>query len=302
MNEIVILTPSYNRAKTLTKLYESLIKQGDNNFEWLIVDDGSTDETRVLVKKMKMEGKIKIKYIVQQNGGKARALNRGFSYCDYASVFVVVDSDDYLLPSAIKTIQDYLERYRDNKEVGAFFFHYQTPSGSILKPDGKVIDSDKMLTRYQYNNIYKKNDGCICYLNKAVKKYRYPEFSGENYVGPTVIQLEMANEYKIIFSPKIVGVAEYLDGGLSKSGRLLRVKNPMGMLYYVKLMLSSKSNIFTQMKYALSIWPYAKYANKSFLDIVKMVRRPILLCSTYIPGQILYLYWNKKFKKSLNTD
>lgn len=98
MNEVVILTPTFNRAHTLTRLYESLKEQSDGKFDWVIIDDGSTDDTKSLIDKMIGENLLNIRYVFQENGGKARALNKGFLHCSYASVFMVVDSDDYLLP------------------------------------------------------------------------------------------------------------------------------------------------------------------------------------------------------------
>jgi glycosyltransferase involved in cell wall biosynthesis len=294
MNDVVILTSTYNRANTLTKLYISLKSQNDNNFSWLIIDDGSTDNTKELVEDMINENKIDIKYVYQENGGKARALNKGFLQSSNAMVYVVVDSDDYLLPGAVEIIKKYLKEYCANERIGALFFHYNTPDGKVLKPKGELIKKDYIMSPYEYNRIFGKNDGCICYLKRVIEKYKYPEFEGEKYVGPTVIQMEMADEFKIVFSPKVIGVAEYQKGGLTQSGRRLRLKNPMGMIYYAKLMMSSKSSVFTQFKYAISIWPYAKIAKKSFIDVVRMVGRPILLLVTYIPGQILAIYWNGK--------
>lgn len=296
MNDVVILTPSYNRANTLSKLYESLKQQNDTNFNWMIVDDGSSDNSKELVEGMIKEKKININYIYQTNGGKARALNRGFLECNYASVFVVVDSDDYLLPTAVEVTKDYLKRYGDDGEIGAFFFHYNTSDGKVLKPRGKLIENDHVMTPYVYNRTFGKHDGCICYLKRVTEKYKYPEFKEEKYVGATVMQLEMSDEYKIVYSPEVIGVAEYQEGGLTQSGRRLRLKNPMGMIYYAKLMMSPKASIFTQIKYAISIWPYAKIANKSFFDVVRMINRPFLLGISYLPGQLLHCKW----KNTLN--
>ncbi|WP_085990887.1 glycosyltransferase family A protein [Oceanobacillus senegalensis] len=293
MNDIVILTPTYNRANTLPRLYESLKVQIDNNFKWLIIDDGSTDKTSTIVAGMLKEKKINIDYIYQENGGKARALNKGFSLCESALVFAIVDSDDYLNPSAVSTIKKYLTRYAGNKKIGAFFFHYNTTDGNVLKPKGQPIKVDHEMTPYEYYRNFGKHDGCICYLNKVTNKYKYPEFEGEKYVGPTVLQLKMSDEYKIVYSPEVIGVAEYQEGGLTQNGRQLRLRNPMGMMYYAKLMMSPKANISTQFKYAISIWPYAKIANKSFFDVIRLAKRPFLLGISYFPGQLLYLKWRK---------
>jgi glycosyltransferase involved in cell wall biosynthesis len=296
MNDIVVLTPTYNRANTLPKLYNSLIKQENYNFNWLIIDDGSTDGTKQLIEEFKNEKIINIHYIYQTNGGKARALNTGFSKCAVNTLIMVIDSDDYLIPSAITTVLEYNNKYENIKEVGGLFFHYNTPDGKLLNFNSSQITKDEILTRYEYNKKYKQNDGCICYFGKAIKKYRYPEYDGENYVGPTVIQLEMADEFEFVFSPNVVGVAEYLDGGISKSGRSLRLKNPMGMLHYCSLMISPKTSRLTQLKYSISIWPYAKLAKKSFFDVLNYVNKNFLLSISYLPGQILYLKWRKFLK------
>ncbi|MPM22746.1 hypothetical protein SDC9_69204 [bioreactor metagenome] len=204
-----------------------------------------------------------------------------------------MDSDDYLINNAVEKIQSYINKYKDKEEIGAFFFHYKTEDGNIIKPIGYIINEDKVMTRYEYNNQYIQNDGCVCYFGKVVKKYIYPEFEGEKYVGPTVIQLLMANEYKMVFSPEVIGVAEYKEDGLTHIGRQLRLRNPMGMIYYAKLMIDSKAKISTQIKYAISIWPYASIAKKSLIDVMNLVERPILLLLSYVPGKILAIYWKK---------
>lgn len=294
MNDIVILTPTYNRANTLPKLYESLKKQENYNFNWLIIDDRSTDGTRKLIEDFINEKIININYYYQNNGGKARALNKGFSKCGINTLIIVVDSDDYLLPTAINTFLEYNNEYENNEEVGGLFFHYNTPDGKLLNFSGNEITKDEILTRYDYNEKYKQNDGCVCYFGKAIDKYRYPEFDGEKYVGPTVIQMEMSDKYKFVFSPKVVGVAEYLIGGLSKSGRKLRLENPQGMIYYCNLMITPKVSLFKQLKYSISIWPYAKIANKSFSEVINSVSNPIFLVLSYFPGLILFYMWKKK--------
>lgn len=101
--KLTILTPTYNRGYILNRLYESLLNQTDNDFEWLIVDDGSTDDTLNIVESFKKENKLKIRYIRQENGGKHRALNVGICTIESDWTFIV-DSDDYLLPEAVHEI------------------------------------------------------------------------------------------------------------------------------------------------------------------------------------------------------
>ena len=97
---ITIITPTYNREKKLTKAYKSLVKQTDKNFEWLVVDDGSTDNTKDLINKFKKEKKIKIRYIYKENGGKHTALNVGTQKAK-GELLLILDSDDYLDVKAV---------------------------------------------------------------------------------------------------------------------------------------------------------------------------------------------------------
>ena len=98
--KVTVLTPTFNRAHTLDKLYRSLICQTCADFEWMIVDDGSTDNTKDLIESYIRENNFKISYYYKQNGGKHRALNYGIKNVDSELTFVV-DSDDWLTPNAI---------------------------------------------------------------------------------------------------------------------------------------------------------------------------------------------------------
>ena len=101
--KLTIFTPTYNRAYTLKKLYASLIEQINQNFEWLIVDDGSTDNTEEVVKQWVDEKKITIRYFKQRNGGKQRAHNKGVEICN-TELFICVDSDDYIVKDSVDKI------------------------------------------------------------------------------------------------------------------------------------------------------------------------------------------------------
>ncbi|WGV12258.1 glycosyltransferase family A protein [Psychrobacter maritimus] len=93
---ITILTPTYNRAHTLPKLYQSLIEQTNYSFEWLIIDDGSNDDTEALIKTYQVESNFSIRYYKKNNGGKCSAINTGVIHAHYEWIFIM-DSDDSLL-------------------------------------------------------------------------------------------------------------------------------------------------------------------------------------------------------------
>ena len=106
MKTVTVFTPTYNRAYTLPKLYNSLCRQTSVDFMWLVVDDGSTDNTEELIKGWQEENKVLIEYHKQSNGGKMRAHNLGVKLCN-SELFFCVDSDDYISDVAIEHIIDY---------------------------------------------------------------------------------------------------------------------------------------------------------------------------------------------------
>ena len=113
---ITILTPTYNREGTLRKLFESLQKQTSKDFEWIVIDDGSKDNTEALVKEFidKAEG-YPVTYLKQENSGKHVALNNGIGKAQGELIFIV-DSDDWLSDNAVETILEYREKYSAQKE------------------------------------------------------------------------------------------------------------------------------------------------------------------------------------------
>ncbi|EHD1192573.1 glycosyltransferase family 2 protein, partial [Escherichia coli] len=101
---ISVLTPTYNRAYTLKRLYESLICQTTKSFEWVVVNDGSNDETESIIKEFQQQNIIKIVYYKQENKGKTQALNAGIQLCAGSDI-LIVDSDDLLTSDAIACIE-----------------------------------------------------------------------------------------------------------------------------------------------------------------------------------------------------
>lgn len=294
MKDIVVVTATYNRENTLNRLYKSLLNQKNKNFDWLIIDDGSTDNTKKFIEKIKKDNLINIIYIYQNNSGKGKAINTAFEANNGAKIYAIVDSDDFLLDSAIGTIEKYLYKYYNISEVGAFFFHYKNIEGEKII-NKKELEKDRILDWYIYNKLYGLNDGCTCYLDKVIKKYRYPIYENEKYIGPSVLPMEFSKEYKIVFSPKIIGIAEYQKNGLTKSGRKLRLSNPNGMIHYCNLLLDSKSSLKNKIKAAISIWAYYKKSDISFKDFMHRVKKPFFVITFFLPGYILYLIWNNKY-------
>lgn len=293
--KLAIVTTTYNRKKLLKRLYTSLNKQNDRSFTWIVIDDGSTDDTSLYINNLAPF--FKIRYFYKENAGKAKALNYAFEHNPDIDLYIIVDSDDYLLNNAIMTIREAALKYYENNKIGALFFKYQYKNGEILGENKKTYNKPVILSRLEHDAKFVKIDGCICYFNKAVQKYKYPEFDNENYVGPTVIQMRMENEYKIAFLNDVIGVAEYQEGGLTDSGRKIRIKNPKSMMIYSHYMQDKRFNFRTKIKYGIMANAYNYIDNKNNRnenrDLINKIKIPKKF---RIIGTFLGMYWLKKYK------
>lgn len=110
--KLTIFTPTYNRSHTLSRLHDSLVKQSLKDFEWLVVDDGSSDNTAVLFENWTSnDNGFQVRYIRIPNGGKNRAINLGIKEAS-GRYFMILDSDDMLSPNAVEFIIEKMPAWR----------------------------------------------------------------------------------------------------------------------------------------------------------------------------------------------
>lgn len=223
---VTVFTPTYNRAYILGDLYHSLQRQTCMDFEWLIVDDGSADDTKALVASWQgEENPFPIRYVYQENGGKCRAINRGLKEAN-GRLFFTVDSDDYLTDDAIeKVIRWEGELPRDGHFCGYVgnrgITPTQTPNrlfpGGYL--DGTALD--------RYDQV--DGERAFVFYTEIHRKYLYPEFPGEKFLTEAVTWDLMAHDgYKMRFYNDIIWIWEYKDDGLTRAGYRVFLENPQG--------------------------------------------------------------------------
>lgn len=223
---VTVFTPTYNRAYILGDLYHSLQRQTCMDFEWLIVDDGSADDTKALVASWQgEENPFPIRYVYQENGGKCRAINRGLKEAD-GRLFFTVDSDDYLTDDAIeKVIRWDGELPKDGHFCGYVGNRGTTPTQTPnrLFPGG-YLDGTAL-------NRYDQVDGerAFVFYTEIHRKYLYPEFPGEKFLTEAVTWDLMAHDgYKMRFYNDIIWIWEYKDDGLTRAGYRVFLENPQG--------------------------------------------------------------------------
>lgn len=228
---LTIFTPAFNRAHTLPRTYKSLCNQTCKDFEWLIVDDGSTDNTSDLVKGWISEGIIPIRYIYQENQGMHGAHNTAYRNI-YTELNTCIDSDDYMPNDAVeKIVSFWLENGRES---------YSGLVGLDITEDGKVIgtpfpDNQKTVRVGEFYEKGGSGDKKLVYRTDIIKSVpEYPVFKGEKYIGLAYKYLLVEQKYEMLVMNEPLVVVEYQEDGSSNNMYRQYWKNPNGWVFYRK--------------------------------------------------------------------
>lgn len=251
--KITVFTPTYNRAYIIENLYRSLQRQSFKDFEWLIVDDGSTDNTEELISSWQAENNdFDIRYYKKENGGKCRAINYGVDKAK-GLLFFNVDSDDYLTDDALEKVAMWEEGLpKDKKYCGVVGNLGTSETETPNTPWPEPYRDASLLERYaDYSeNPIDGERGCVFYTD-IQKKYRYPEFEGEKFVTPAVTWNRMANDgYLVRVYNDIIWIYEYQPDGITVAGNKGFLNCPQG--------------------HGLWLREKAEFMNDSFLKKMKM--------------------------------
>lgn len=231
---ITVLTPTYNRASLLINLYQSLIKQDFDDFEWVIVDDGSIDATTDIVDQFIQERQIVIIYIKQANGGKHRALNRGVKEAK-GELVLIVDSDDSLPINSLSIIYSHYLDIKDNSSIGGV-------CGLMAHHDGTVIGERKISfsmnlssieMRYKYGFV---GDVCEVFKTDVLREFPFPEIENEKFCPEALVWNRIATKYKLHYFNEVIYYRDYLDDGLTSKIVRIRMNSPIAsMICYAEL-------------------------------------------------------------------
>mgnify|MGYP004686634075 CR=1 FL=1 len=233
---ITVFTPTYNRAHLLGRLYESLCAQRFTDFEWLIVDDGSTDGTASLVQGFIAERRIDIKYLSQRNGGKHRAINHGVGQAK-GELFFIVDSDDYLPADSLQSIAT--EYAKCDSSMGGVAGLDATDGGKVIGSGlaQEFIECNSMEIRFKHHVT---GDLAEVFKTSVMREFPFPEIDGEKFCPEALVWNRIALKYNLRYFNKVIYIAEYQDGGLTDNIVRVRRQSPVtSTTYYAELLLSS---------------------------------------------------------------
>lgn len=285
MSLITVFTPTYNRAYCLNKCYESLKRQTSKNFEWLVIDDGSTDNTRELVESWKKEGNIPISYIYKQNGGMHSGYNTAYDNI-FTELAVCIDSDDYMTDDAVEQIEKFWEENKAPQYAGIVGLDI-TEDGKVV---GKPLPNVKSIKVYDYYNRYRgSGDKKMVYRPELMRGYRSPEFEGERLF-PTCYKYFMVDlDYDMLVYNKPLCVVEYMPDGFTSNIMSHYKKNLNSYIFYRKFILTyPNATLAHKFRFAVH------YVAESLLNnekhwLINAPKKHIVL-PAIIPGIALYYY------------
>lgn len=226
---LTIFTPTYNRCDKISRVYESLKGQNHNFFEWLIVDDGSTDDTEAVVNSFLKENEISIKYVKQKNSGKHVAHNTALNHAA-GEFFFCVDSDDWIKKGFISKLAEKTA----SLECHGFIAYKMDAVGKLLSD---VFPKQlKESSLFDLSEVYHCNgEFSIIIKTDIAKAYPFPIFENENFMGESIIYDQISKIYKFKLLDQVATICEYQEDGLTGNYNMLMKQNPSGFcLYYMQ--------------------------------------------------------------------
>lgn len=232
--KITVFTPSYNRGYIIEALYRSLQRQSFRDFEWIVIDDGSTDDTEQLFARiLSEENDFPIRYLKVENGGKHRAINRGVQMAS-GELFFIVDSDDYLTDQALERVV-YWENSIPQNEKSHFGGVCGLRGKDLSTAIGTSFAGDYLdITTLERTAHQIDGDKAEVFYTELLRKFPFPSFDGEKFVTECIVWDRIAhNGYKLRFFNEIIYICDYLPDGLTAQGSTLFQNSPKGYGLYL---------------------------------------------------------------------
>lgn len=251
---ITVFTPVYNRAYIIGNLYNSLKAQTIYDFEWLIVDDGSSDNIDDVIKSYIDDNIINIRYYKQENGGKHRAINRGVSLAK-GELFFIVDSDDTIKPNALELLDRYYRQINDNDEfAGVSGYRCDTRGNNVYEFKLKeTFDCTSLEYSYKFNQIGGLAES---YKTEVLKEYPFPDFPGEKFCAESLVWNRIALKRKLRIFPDDIYVWNYQEDGLTKGSIKNRMKSPTYATTIYSELLNNPVPFKRKLKSAINYWRF----------------------------------------------
>lgn len=272
MSLITIFTPTYNRANLLPSLYDSLKKQTNCDFEWLIVDDGSTDNTDEIINGFILEGVLSINYVKKENEGKHIAINKGLEYAR-GELFFIVDSDDVLPEKSLEIILQKYEKIKNKKNIAGIAGRKGYITGGYI--GSNVVWTEDLicssLDLRMRRNV--KGDMAEVFKTEVLKEYLFPKFEGEKFCPEALVWNRISKKYSLLWFSDIVYKAEYIETGLTANIVKIRKYSPKASCLYYSELSKYEIPFVQKVKAVANYWRFSVYNNIPFTCKIKEVSK-----------------------------
>ncbi|WP_455544258.1 glycosyltransferase family 2 protein [Intestinibacter sp.] len=281
---LTVFTPTYNRAYILKQCYDSLCRQTCKDFVWLIIDDGSSDNTKELVDEWKSkENGFEIRYAYKQNGGMHTGHNKAYELID-TELNVCIDSDDYMPDNAVELIVDFWKENKDSSYSGIIALDVYK-NGQVI---GKDLPNKKSTTLSGYYQEGGQGDKKLIYRTEIINKYpAYPEFEGEKFVPLDYKYLLADQDYELLIMNKPVCVVEYMEDGSTNNMFRQYYRNPRGFGFMRKEYMKYNKGFVSKFKNCIH-YVSGSFISRDWSFVKNSPKKAMTVCA--IPfGFVLYL-------------
>ena len=280
---LTIFTPTYNRAKEIKRLYDSLKAQTNKNFEWVVIDDGSSDNTCDVMQSFIAEGLVSINFSSQQNSGKMKAHNRGVEKAN-GDLFVCVDADDWLTEDAVEQIMKAAPKLLTPTYAGLLFNDLEGDTDKIIGTEFPW--KEKACTFYDvYNKYSVTGDKTAVFKTDVMKEFPFPEIENEKFVPEALVNYRISDKYDMLCLNVPIKRVEYLENGYSNNYFKVCKNNPLGQILFYKELYLKQPTLYNVAAYDM----YCIYAKKGIKSSVKEHPNTFLAALMLLPAYIKFL-------------
>jgi len=307
---ITVFTPTYNRASLLYRIYNCLCHQTFQEFEWVIIDDGSTDDTEQAVRILidRKCANYPIRYYKKPNGGKHTAINRAVEIAQ-GELFLILDSDDTLPYNSLHIINDHYQPIKMISDLGGvcglMAHHNGERIGSGFSEDDMEVDEISL--RYQHHVT---GDLAEVFKTSVLREHPFPEIPDERFCPEQLVWFRIAQKYKLRCFNQIIYYRDYLEGGLTDRIVKIRMESPLASMMTYQELLDldfQKYNLSWKVrtKAAINYWRFRLCCTSHHKQTI--LNRGLTIPSVkigyflhFIPGYLMHIWDLERIRRKLN--
>lgn len=287
-----IVTPTYNRADLLPRLYKSLVEQNSNDFEWIVVDDGSSDNTEELINSYIKEDKFKITYIRKANGGKHTAYNLGVNSSN-GDLVICVDSDDLMAKNSIEIIKMHLNKISTLASCAGFVAKKKDIDGTKMNFD---LPDNKTINLYDLETVFNcAGDKCFIVKSDIAKDNIFPFVENERFFPEGYMWDMIGNKYSFYSINEVINECEYQEDGYSNNYLKLMLNNPTGFKAFLSQRIDMAKSLPERLGYASRYNAFKILSKKNVFNYKG--RHKFTTFISYPIGVLFCVYYNLKKRR-----